>query len=53
MTTLHCKFPAGRSTRRSDNENAVDPQPERGLLYLQEEDGLLHCSFEMLSVPCL
>ena len=33
----------GLISERRGETNFVDAQPDRGLLYLQEEDGLLHC----------
>ncbi|GAA5915696.1 hypothetical protein JCM5296_003496 [Sporobolomyces johnsonii] len=42
------QFKAGRSFRQGDS-NQVVSQPDRGLVYLQEEDGLLHFYYKDLS----
>ena len=34
--------PAGRSLRRSPETKWVDPQPDKGLLEMKMEDGLMH-----------
>ncbi|GAA5845299.1 hypothetical protein JCM9279_004834 [Rhodotorula babjevae] len=41
------QFQAGRAERQGDS-NTVVPQPGRGLVYLQEEDGLLHFYYKDL-----
>ncbi|GAA5979346.1 hypothetical protein JCM21900_004846, partial [Sporobolomyces salmonicolor] len=42
------EFKAGRSFRQGDS-NQVVSQPDRGLVYLQEEDGLLHFYYKDLA----
>ncbi|GAA5820007.1 hypothetical protein JCM10212_006154 [Sporobolomyces blumeae] len=42
------QFKAGRSFRQGDS-NQVVSQPDRGLVYLEEEDGLLHFYYKDLS----
>ncbi|KPV73277.1 uncharacterized protein RHOBADRAFT_55043 [Rhodotorula graminis WP1] len=45
------QFQAGRAERQGDS-NTVVPQPGRGLVYLQEEDGLLHFYYKDLESEC-
>ncbi|GAA5985653.1 hypothetical protein JCM10908_007058 [Rhodotorula pacifica] len=42
------QFRAGRAVRQGDS-NTVVPQSERGLVYLQEDDGLLHFCYKDLA----
>ncbi|GAA6005758.1 proteasome regulatory particle lid subunit RPN13 [Rhodotorula paludigena] len=52
MSAPLLQFKAGRCERQGDS-NTVSPQPGRGLVYLQEEDGLLHFYYKDLDANAI
>ncbi|GAA5820871.1 hypothetical protein JCM3770_007277 [Rhodotorula araucariae] len=52
MSAALLQFKAGRAERQG-NSNTVVPQPGRGLVYLQEEDGLMHFCYKDLDSDTL